>query len=57
MNNKKKKDALTEMQCLLNSLVVADNLLNPEILDISTKLDSLIVEYYMNKSQEKGKTK
>lgn len=57
MNSKKKKDALTEMQCLLNSLVVADNLLNPEILDISTKLDNLIVEYYLNNSQEKGITK
>lgn len=55
MKNIKKKDALTEMQSLLNSLVIADNLLNPEILDISMKLDSLIVEYYVGKTREKDK--
>lgn len=52
-----KKIELSELQDILNDAVIHDNLLSPEILDISIKLDSLIVEYYLEQEKVKEEIK
>jgi hypothetical protein len=46
------ENALTELQDLLNTAVLSGDLNSSEILDISIKLDRLIVEYYLEKRKE-----
>ena len=46
MKNEDRNDRLKELQSKLNSVVVPENLHSPEVLEISTELDDLIVGYY-----------
>lgn len=50
-----KKDALTELQDLLNNAVLSSDLNSSEVLDISIRLDALIVEYYLDKRKNSSK--
>lgn len=50
-----KKDALTELQDLLNNAVLSSDLNSSEVLDISIRLDALIVEYYLDKKKNSSK--
>ena len=56
MRYEKQKDKITELQNFLNSVAISDNLHSLDILQISMKLDNLIVDYYSELIKEKKKS-
>ncbi len=52
MKNDNCKDMLNTLQEKLNKVVECDNLLNPDILEISMKLDELILNFYLYNSEK-----
>ena len=54
--NTDRKDRLRELQSQLNNVVIYDNLHSAEILELSTKLDELIVDYYLLPKEKKEET-
>ncbi|RCX10341.1 Spo0E like sporulation regulatory protein [Anaerobacterium chartisolvens] len=56
MTDEKKKLKIDNLQSLLNSLAIPENLQSENILNISRELDILIAEYYLNPAQRQQKT-
>ncbi len=56
MTDEKKKLKIDNLQTLLNSLAIPENLQSENILNISRELDILIAEYYLNPTQTQQKT-
>jgi hypothetical protein len=57
LKKKSTKDVLKELQDKLNKVVIYDNLHSPEVLALSTKLDQLVVGYYLEEKGNQSKTK
>lgn len=53
MSNDNCKEVLNSLQEKLNKVVECENLLNPDILEISMKLDELILNYYVYNSENR----
>lgn len=46
---------MVELRKLLNDAVISDNLHSPDILEISTRLDRAIVEFYSKNTKKQDK--
>jgi len=57
MSNTMKKSEILKLQKILNNLVDYSNLVNTPILELSRKIDSLIIDYYNEIYKNQGNSK